>query len=271
MLKKIVFSAAIILISLFLCSAGCGNVAVSPPAPPSISISWGDSDFFGWGSQQDDNSGADGTFTVPESEALVVKVRGSQFNDSGKMYLFIRLKGTSPNRALFKSRMEQNGQTGQYETAIPRCIHFDPVGKAEKYVNIFPTLASILNNINVNIGMATIGLSKDYGFANSLGTELHPKFYIGSDNFSTPTNSFTMTNIAVVDDSIPGMFGGLGNPDFCRKNNISFQIPKNKYNNSKHYNYAMFTVTFNADTNPNGVTVAFDGFLPKTYSQIYAP
>lgn len=272
MIKKIVFSAAIVLISLFLCSAGCGNVAVSSPAP-SIVINFSD-DFFGWGDSsggsQQDNSGGGGTFAVPESEALVISSL-IQNSSNDKIYVFVRVKGISRNNALFKPKNVRTN-TGSIESAIPRAIHFEPTADISSYKTVvIPTVVTYLNNKfpGKNINYSTLGLTPQYGIANSSGTEINAKFYVGADTMSVQkTNSnkvtFRLNNFTVIDDSIDGEF--MGKPVFVRCAPVNFEIPMEKFDSTIHQNYAMFTASFEIDSAPHKATVTFDGFLPKNYS-----
>lgn len=267
MIKKIVFSAAIVLISLFLCSAGCGNVAVSSPAP-SIVINFSD-DFFGWGDSsggsQQDNSGG-GTLN---SNLKYIEVENNGMDipqyDESNIYIFIHVTGNSISGNFINTAYNLSGNI---DTSHPRGVEFQTTegNRPEYYARFAGQEESTFDGVTKP---ATPGYTSQYGFSSADGKTLDIKLYIGSTKFSVReiNPNFVMRNIVVAD---PSKTSGWGDAKvtLVRKSDVRFNIPMSKFDSGKHKNWAFFTVKF--DQNPNYtsmadpiVTVTFDGFAPK--------
>lgn len=222
-----------------------------------------------------DNTATDGTFNIPESESIVIKWPASYFNDNNKFYIFVRVKGVSKTRKSFMPKATKNSR-GEDFTAVARDIHFEPTSNPKDNIDVvIPSLVTGIQQVYLTFDFANLKTSKAdvqaRGLASADGTEYNANFYIGADAFSVKktggSTTLSMPIISVWDTSDDSWFGGLGHETFIRRGPVSFNIPVSKYDPTKHYNYAMFTVTFDIDVSPVAkATVTFDGFLPKSYT-----
>lgn len=221
-----------------------------------------------------DNTADDGTFSILESESIVIKWPASSFSDNNKFYIFVRVKGVSKTWKSFSPKPTKNSK-GEDFTAVARDIHFEPTSNPKDNIDVvIPSLVTGMQQVYLTFDFDNLGTTlnevKARGLANADGTEYNANFYMGADAFSVRKNgngTLSMPIISVWDTSDDSWFGGLGHETFIRRGPVSFNIPVSKYDPTKHYNYAMFTVTFDIDVSPVAkATVTFDGFLPKSYT-----
>lgn len=274
MIKKIVFSAAVVLASLFLCGAGCGNVAVSSPAP-SIVINFSD-DFFGWGDSsggsQQDNSGGGGTFNLPSGfKILTAKTQSNPSYDDNKMYIFIHFTGDSAEGNFIQRKPAS--VLGSAYTAYPKDIQFQMA--ESNFDNIKGSEIQTFTD-------KTEGVLPNYdntlGFSSANGKKLNMNFYYGLTDFNVRKNGsknivYSLFHFVIWDKSVQlqGFGGGYSYPDFARCNTTRFTVPMNKFDSTKHKNWAFFTVHLKPKLMTTGDesgsfevdTVTFDGFAPK--------
>lgn len=271
MLKKIVFSASVVLISLFLCSAGCGNVAAV--GTPVITIGfpgglWGDDGSSG-GSQQD-GSGTNGTFNLSSGfKILTARTLSNPSYEDSKMYVFIHFTGESAEGNFKQSKSASS--LGPGYTAYPKDIQFqmDATNFDDLNGNATQTFIDNTNGVLPNY-------DNTLGFSSADGKKLNMNFYYGLTDFNVQKNSsnnitYSLYHFVIWDKSVQGFGGNYSHPDFARCSNTRFTIPMNKFDSTKHKNWAFFTVKLKpkvmSDGNESGSfevgTVTFDGFAPK--------
>ncbi|MBO7174182.1 MAG: hypothetical protein J6V57_00340 [Spirochaetaceae bacterium] len=179
------------------------------------------------------------------------------------MYFALQIKGTSKH-GTFRTEATKDGQ---FTYAYPRSVQYEhPSSEQDRYTSMYAQATPTLSSLNV-------GYDDKTGFGDEDGKNFSMPFYLGDNKCrikmnGTSTLRYSFANFVVWDTVVDTFLGNWGWPVLIRCPSsapLTITIPMNEYDEKKHKNIALLTVTFNDDVKKTDFeyTVTFDGFEPK--------
>ena len=181
------------------------------------------------------------------------------------MYFALQIKGTSKH-GTFRTEATKDGQ---FTYAYPRSVQYEHQSSdQDRYTSMYAQATSNLASLGVGYTEAT-------GFSPSAdGKSFSMPFYLGDNKCRVKiingesSLQYTFANFVVWDTTVDTFLGNWGWPVLIRCPSsapLTITIPMNEYDEKKHKNIALLTVTFNDDAKKTDFeyTVTFDGFEPK--------
>ncbi len=179
------------------------------------------------------------------------------------MYFALRIEGTSPH-GTFRTEATKNGR---FTYAYPRSVQYEHKSSdQDRYTSMYAQATPNLSSLGV-------GYNDETGFGNKAGTSFSMPFYLGDNKCRVQINgkeklSYTFANFVVWDTVVDTFLGNWGWPVLIRCPSsapLTITIPMDEYDEKKHKNIALLTVTFNDDAKKTDFEydVQFDRFVNK--------
>ena len=180
------------------------------------------------------------------------------------MYFALQIKGTSKH-GTFRTEATKDSQ---FTYAYPRSVQYEhKSSNQDRYTSMYAQATSNLASLGVGYTEAT-------GFSPSAdGTSFSMPFYLGDNKCrikmnGTSTLRYSFANFVVWDTVVDTFLGNWGWPVLIRCPSsapLTITIPMNEYDEKKHKNIALLTVTFNDDAKKTDFEydVKFDRFVNK--------
>lgn len=180
--------------------------------------------------------------------------------NSQYMYFALRIEGTSPHGTFHTEATKD----GQFTYAYPRSVQYEHQSSdQDRYTSMYAQATPNLSSLGV-------GYNDETGFGNKAGTSFSMPFYLGDNKCRVEINGkaplkYTFANFVVWDTVVDTFLGNWGWPVLIRCPSsapLTITIPMDEYDEKKHKNIALLTVTLNDNDKKTDFeyTVTFDGF-----------